>query len=67
MVRLAGEFSMTFANAKSFQHPRNVNCCRELGITVCNVPSYGSEAISQNAIALLLELTNRVAHHDAEV
>ena len=45
----------------------DVDCCRELGITVCNVPSYGSEAISQNAIALLLELTNRVAHHDAEV
>lgn len=45
----------------------DVDCCRELGIAVCNVPSYGSEAISQNAIALLLELTNRVAHHDAEV
>ena len=30
----------------------DVDCCRELGITVCNVPSYGSEAISQNAIAL---------------
>ena len=45
----------------------DVDCCRELGITVCNVPSYGSEAISQNAIALLLELTHRVAHHDAEV
>ena len=41
--------------------------CRERGITVCNVPSYGSEAISQHAVALLLELTNRVAHHDAEV
>ena len=27
----------------------DVDCCRELGITVCNVPSYGSEAISQNA------------------
>lgn len=45
----------------------DIDCCRELGITVCNVPSYGSEAISQNAIALLLELTNRVAHHDAQV
>ena len=32
----------------------DVDCCRELGIAVCNVPSYGSEAISQNAIALLL-------------
>jgi glycerate dehydrogenase len=39
----------------------------ERGILVSNVPSYGSEAISQHAVALLLELTNHVAHHDAEV
>ena len=45
----------------------DVECCKELGIRVSNVPSYGTEAISQHAIALLLELTNRVAHHDAEV
>ena len=40
---------------------------RELGIDVCNVPSYGSEAIAQHAIALLLEITDHVAHHDSEV
>lgn len=45
----------------------DIQACRELGIQVSNVPSYGSEAISQHAVALLLELTNRVAHHDAEV
>jgi len=39
----------------------------ELGIPVANVPSYGTEAIGQHAIALLLEITNRIAHHDAEV
>ncbi len=37
------------------------------GIPVSNVPSYGSEAIGQHAVALLLEITNHVAHHDAEV
>ena len=37
------------------------------GIPVTNVPSYGSEAIGQHAIALLLEITDHVAHHDAEV
>lgn len=37
------------------------------GIPVCNVPSYGAEAIAQHAIALLLEITNHVAHYDAEV
>ena len=45
----------------------DMECCKELGIQVSNVPSYGSEAISQHAIALLMELTNRVAHHDSQV
>lgn len=45
----------------------DVNAARELGIAVSNVPSYGTEAIGQHAIALLLEITNHIAHHDAEV
>lgn len=40
---------------------------KELGILVSNVPSYGTLAIAQHAIALLMELTNHVAYHDAEV
>ncbi|MBR5742618.1 MAG: D-2-hydroxyacid dehydrogenase [Clostridia bacterium] len=39
----------------------------KLGITVSNVPSYGSEGIGQHAVALLLEITNHVGYHDAEV
>lgn len=45
----------------------DVAAARELGIPVANVPSYGTEAIGQHAIALLLEITNHVAHHDGEV
>lgn len=45
----------------------DVTAAKELGIPVANVPSYGTEAIGQHAIALLLEITNHVAHHDAEV
>lgn len=45
----------------------DVNAARELGIPVANVPSYGTEAIGQHAIALLLEITNHISHHDAEV
>lgn len=40
---------------------------KKRGILVSNVPSYGSKAIGQHAVALLLEITNHVAHHDAEV
>lgn len=45
----------------------DVVAARELGIPVSNVPSYGTEAIGQHAFALLLEITNRIGHHDAEV
>lgn len=45
----------------------DVDAAKELGIPVANVPSYGTEAIGQHAVALLLELTNHVGYHDAEV
>ena len=40
---------------------------KKRGILVSNVPSYGSKAIGQHAVALLMEITNHVAHHDQEV
>lgn len=45
----------------------DVAAAKELGILVSNVPSYGTEAIGQHAVALLLETTNRVGYHDGEV
>lgn len=43
-----------------------VDCkaARERGVTVCNVPAYGTPAVAQFTFSLLLELCNRVAHHD---
>lgn len=40
---------------------------KKRGIIVSNVPFYGSKAIGQHAVALLLEITNHVAYHDKEV
>ena len=45
----------------------DVNAARELGISVSNVPSYGTEGIGQHAFALLMEITNHIGYHDAEV
>ncbi len=45
----------------------DIEAAREMGILVSNVPSYGTDAIGQHAIALLMEVTNHIAHHDAEV
>lgn len=36
----------------------------ELGITVTNIPEYATMATAQMTIALMLELSNRVGHHD---
>lgn len=41
----------------------DVAAAKEKGIVVCNVPSYGTDAVGQFAIALLLEIANRVGHH----
>lgn len=45
----------------------DVEAAAKLGIPVANVPSYGTEAIAQHAIALLLEITNHISYNDQEV
>lgn len=41
--------------------------CKEHNVAVSNVPAYGTEMVSEYAIALLLEICCRVGHHSAEV
>lgn len=45
----------------------DIAAAREKGVIVSNVPSYGSDAVGQFAIALLLEIVCRVGHHDQAV
>lgn len=45
----------------------DVEAAKEHGIIVTNVPTYGSYAVGQFAIALLLEICHRIGHHDAQV
>ena len=40
---------------------------REKGITVCNIPSYGTNAVGQFAIGLLLEICHHIGHHSQAV
>lgn len=45
----------------------DVACARERGISVSNVPVYGTRSVSQFAIALLLEVCHHIGHHDQTV
>lgn len=40
---------------------------RECGVPVCNIPTYGTEAVAQFAIALLLEICHHIGHHSSAV
>ncbi len=45
----------------------DIQAARERGIPVTNIPTYGTASVAQMAFALLLELTQHVAHHAATV
>lgn len=40
---------------------------KEKGVLVTNIPSYGTEAVGQFAIALLLEICHHIGHHNNAV
>lgn len=45
----------------------DVAAARDRGIPVSNIPAYGTAAVAQFAIALLLEVCHHIGHHDRTV
>lgn len=40
---------------------------KNAGYPVCNIPTYGTDAVGQFAIALLLEICHHIGHHNKAV
>jgi glycerate dehydrogenase len=45
----------------------DVAAAKEKNIPVCNIPTYGTAAVGQFAIGLLLEICHHIGHHDKVV
>ncbi|MCF8017992.1 MAG: D-2-hydroxyacid dehydrogenase [Vallitaleaceae bacterium] len=45
----------------------DVQAAKDMGVIVTNIPTYGTDAVAQFAMALLLEICHHVGHHDNEV
>ena len=45
----------------------DIEAAKKKGIPVCNIPTYGTDAVAQFAFAMLLDIANHVAHHANEV
>ena len=45
----------------------DTRAARERNIPVCNIPTYGTDAVGQFAIALLLEICHHIGHHSEAV
>ena len=45
----------------------DIQAARDRGIPVTNVPAYGTSAVAQFTIAMLLEICHRIGHHSSAV
>lgn len=45
----------------------DVDAAKDLNVTVTNIPTYGTAAVAQMTIALLLEVCHHIGHHGDEV
>jgi glycerate dehydrogenase len=59
-IKYIGELATGYNNI-------DVEAAKERRIPVCNIPAYGTQAVAQFAIALLLEICHRIGHHNDAV
>lgn len=59
-LKYVGTFSTGYNNV-------DLKACRERGITVCNVPDYSSDAVSQHVFALMLNFAGKTDKYIASV
>lgn len=45
----------------------DIPAAKEKGVVVSNIPTYGTDAVGQFAIAMLLEICHHIGHHDQAV
>lgn len=45
----------------------DVEAAKNKGVSVCNIPTYGTAAVGQFAMALLLEICHNIGHHNQAV
>ena len=53
------QLKMIATRSTGFDHI-DMDCCRERGIAVCNIPSYGENTVAEHVFALLLVLSRRM-------
>lgn len=45
----------------------DIEAAKQNNIVVCNIPTYGTQAVAQFAVALLLEICHHIGHHSSAV